>query len=370
MLLLLSLWSCVRVPLPLERGTGYFYSRPVHPPQLSSCCPVSNALLLPAGLLEAHEATPHSLQPSREVSLTAAELAQFQRQGFLVIPALCSPAEQREMMQILRGLFERRAGHREGQQFDMLGLDRADQAPTQPQIVKPGLYAPALLQTQYFQAVEHIARELLGRDAALSFDHSILKPAGSAAATPWHQDEAYHSDPHFHHEQVSFWLPFQDVSVENGCMQYLPGSHAGALFPHRAFGNDLRVHSIECPHECFDKTLGEPQPASAGTCILHAGRTLHSAMPNVSGGDRLVYVLVFRGPMLPRREPVVFPWLQTRQHASWQRGRQWLRQGGFAVLLGRSVRRALRADIREVPKQLHRVLHRLRASLRSWRRDH
>jgi len=58
---------------------------------------------------------------------------------------------------MLQGLFECRAGHDEGQQFDMLGLDRDGQAPIQPQILKPGLYAPALLQTQYLLAQSPLA---------------------------------------------------------------------------------------------------------------------------------------------------------------------------------------------------------------------
>ena len=93
------------------------------------------------------------------------------------------------------------------------------------------------------------------------------------------------------------------VTLHNGCMSYVPGSNLGALLPHRSFGDDPRVHAIECPGEHFDQALAQPQPVAAGTCILHAGRTLHSALPNRSDGGRLAYVLAFRGPLLPRREP-------------------------------------------------------------------
>lgn len=299
-----------------------------------------------------------------EPALTAAQVELFRQQGFLVVPEACERAEQLEIRSQLLALFESRVGREEGNQFDMLGLDRGQQPPVQPQIVKPGLYAPALLQTRYFRRVEAMAQQLLGRQTAFSFDHSILKPAGSATATPWHQDEAHHPDPNFHHEQISFWMPLQDVTLHNGCMSYVPGSNLGALLPHRSFGDDPRVHAIECPGEHFDQALAQPQPVAAGTCILHAGRTLHSALPNRSDGGRLAYVLAFRGPLLPRREPLLFPWLAGKRTASLERSRYWRRHGGYLVLLVRRLRQALLSDPRRLPQQLRKLLHLARASLR------
>jgi len=325
---------------------------------------VSGSLLLPSGPALERPAPASERSVELEPSLTAAQVEQFRLQGFLVIPELCERTEQHEIRRLLLALFERRAGREEGQQFDMLSLDRDSQAPVQPQIVKPGLYAPALLQTRYFRRIETLARQLLGRETAFSFDHSILKPAGSAAATPWHQDEAHHPDPNFHHEQISFWMPLQDVSLDNGCMSYVPGSNLGALLPHHSLGNDPRVHAIECSTDHFDESLAQPQPVAAGACILHAGRTLHSARPNRSDADRLVYVLAFRGPLLPRREPLLFPWLAAKQTASLERSRRWRRHGGYLVLTVRRLRQVLLSDLRRLPQQFRKLLHLARAGLR------
>lgn len=301
--------------------------------------------------------------------LSTIEVQRFHDEGFLVVPELCDAAELHEIRSILRGLFAQRAGRVEGNQFDMLSLDREGGDAIQPQIIKPNLYAPALLHTAHFHRVRAIARQLLGPGAQFSFDHSILKPAGKVAATPWHQDEAHNRDPNFHHDQISFWMPLQDVSEENGCMRYVAGSNHGPLLPHRSLNDDPRVHMIECPTRYFDESAAVAKPVPAGWCILHGVRTLHSALPNRSAADRLVYVLAFRGPPIPRSAPGHFSWLETKRTAGIERAMHWRRQGGFWVLFGRRLRQILRSDIRALPLMLTKLAHLSRVRLKSWRRD-
>lgn len=307
-----------------------------------------------------------STRAASAAPLPSAEVRRFHDDGFLVVPALCEPEEVDAIRALLRRLFARQAGRDEGNQLDMLSLDRAASGMVQPQIVKPSLYAPALLRTAYFARVRALAQQLLGDDAHLLFDHSILKPAGKVAATPWHQDEAHSDDPHFQHEQISFWMPLQDVAEENGCMRYVPGSHRGALLPHRSPGDDPRIHALECLAGSFDAAAAVARPVAAGSCILHAGRTLHSALPNRGAADRLAYVLVFRSPPVPRTVPAHFSWLSTKRTASLERGARWRQHGGFAVLVSRWLRRTLTSDMRALRILLRRKLQLAGAGLRQW----
>jgi ectoine hydroxylase-related dioxygenase (phytanoyl-CoA dioxygenase family) len=297
----------------------------------------------------------------RDFTLAAADVRRFGEDGYLVVPALCAAAEQDQIRSVLNKLFARRAGRDEGHQFDMLSPDHNEHAPLQPQILKPSLYAPALLHSAYFQRVQAIARQLLGPDAEFNFDHSILKPAGRLATTPWHQDEAHRHDPLFHSEQISFWMPLQDVSEHNGCMRYIPGSQLGPLLPHRPAGNDPQVHALECAESHFDASRARPQPVAAGWCILHGGRTLHSALPNHSDADRLVYIVSFRGPPLARSMPLLPDWLAVQRTAASARHLHWLRHGGFAVIALRWLRALLPGSPRTLPQ---RIRHWLRRRLR------
>ena len=305
--------------------------------------------------------------PNSHNHLSHAEAQRFHQQGFLVVPELCDRDEMHEIRTTLQTLFQQQTGRNEGNQFDMLSLDREGSQALQPQILKPSLYAPALLRTPFHQRVRAMAVQLLGPDAEFVFDHSILKPAGSAAATPWHQDEAHGHDPRLHYEQISFWMPLQDVSIQNGCMRYVPGSNLGPLLPHRSLNDDPRIHAIECPSDYFDASTARAQPVRAGTCILHSGRTLHSALPNRSAADRLVYVIAFRGPPVPRHEPVTYTWLDSKRTAGIERREQWHRRGGFWVLLARQLRQLLLSDIRALALRLQRSFRQKRPGLPPWR---
>ncbi len=301
----------------------------------------------------------------RTIDLSASDIARFRSEGFLVVPELCGSQELSSIRCLLRGLFEQQTGRDEGNQFDMLSLDLKSAEAIQPQIVKPSLYAPALLCSPHFRRTRALARQLLGANAQFSFDHSILKPAGKVAATPWHQDEAHQHDPHFHYEQISFWMPLQDVHENNGCMRYVPRSNQGPLWPHHSLNDDPRIHAIECSSKYFDESMALAQPVPAGWCILHAGRTLHSALPNRSTADRLVYVLTFRGPPIPRRDPGRFEWLESKRTAGLERHLRWRNQGGFWVLMGRRLRRAMQSRYDTLPHVLLRLGHRIRVHLQT-----
>jgi ectoine hydroxylase-related dioxygenase (phytanoyl-CoA dioxygenase family) len=275
--------------------------------------------------------------------LSRAALQQYAANGYVAIPDLCSAADLAQIRATLLGFFRRRVGRDEGSQFDMLGLDSDASAARQPQILKPSVFAPALLRTEYFYTLERAARQLLGPDARLSFDHSILKPAHSAAATPWHQDEAHHSSKYLRYRQVSFWMPLQDTPVEAGCMRYIPGSHHGPLLPHRWLNDDPRIHAIEVRADSFDESLAVAIPSTAGSCIAHDGRTVHSALPNVSSVDRFAYIVVFAPPpKLARRERAVA--LKSSDTAHMRRHARWLRRGGFLVYAIRRLRQGLRSS--------------------------
>jgi ectoine hydroxylase-related dioxygenase (phytanoyl-CoA dioxygenase family) len=302
--------------------------------------------------------------------VSSADVQRFRDQGFLVLDDMCTGAPLLQLRAVLMGLFERRAGYDEGNQFDMLGTDRAGHDSLQPQLLKPSLYAPELLHTPYFRRVQAIARQLLGADAQFNFDHSIIKRAGTATATPWHQDEAHHRDPHFQFDQISFWMPLQDVREDNGCMCYLPGSNRGPLLPHRSPGGDARIHALECHPAAFDTTTAIALPVGAGSCILHDGRTLHAALPNRSDADRLVYVLAFRSAPRPRTDSMHFTWLEAQRTADIERRQRWCPPGGYLVLLLRWLRRLAQLDGRQLKRQPQRIVQRLVGVIRGrwWER--
>jgi len=288
-----------------------------------------------------------------------------------VLPEFCAAAELLRIRELLSALFEKKIGHAEGQQFDMLGLDLDANRMTQPQILNPSSFVPELLRTEHFRKVAAIARQLLGPHTQFSFDHAILKPARSSAATPWHQDEAHHTHRFFRYPQISFWMALQDTPIASGCMRYVPGSQRGPVLPHRRWHDDPRIQAMECPVEYFDESAAVARPVAAGACILHGGRTLHAALPNTSTEDRLAYIIAFVGP--PQRvSGARFATVdqsanrskpsggQIGRPASEERRQRWLLRGGVLTALLRRIRQGLRSP----PKIMWMKLRLLMRSLK------
>lgn len=50
--------------------------------------------------------------------------------------------------------------------------------------------------------------------------------------TAWHQDSAYLRRVTFSRRRVHWWLPLHDVTIEQGCMQFVPGSHNSRRMSH------------------------------------------------------------------------------------------------------------------------------------------
>lgn len=272
------------------------------------------------------------------ILLTPEQIAGFHEQGFVTIPQISTPEEVSTLRGIFDRLFSEKAGRQEGAQFDMVTHDHDDDSmPLLPAIINPVHYAPELRHIQFRANALAIAHQLLGPTATPAFEQAILKPARYGATTPWHQDEAARVDPNFDYEQISFWMPLQEATLSNGCMQYIAGSHKGEILPHRSPKSDPKIHAIECAGG-FDPDSAIPCPLPAGGVSIHHGKTLHFAGPNASDIPRRAYILAFEVPPKPSTKTRDFYWNCNKQTANLARKRRWRRKGGILIELGRKVR--------------------------------
>ena len=265
----------------------------------------------------------------------------FRRNGFVVVPSIVSEAEIAALAPIFADLFDRRAGRSEGAQRDMLGSDEDSSPVVQPEIIDPSNYSAELRRSRLRSRAAELARELLGQSAVPSFEHAIMKPPGSERSTPWHQDEAFRPDGSLDYEQLSIWVPLQDVDQDNGCMRYVPGSHLGAVLDHRPAGGDPRLHALEYANEAFEPTDAVACPLRVGGAVIHHGRTLHGAFGNSGADPRYAYVMAFRIPAAEDARRHDFPWQRRPDTAPLRRRRSWLRRGGVVVDAYRRARRRL-----------------------------
>jgi hypothetical protein len=251
--------------------------------------------------------------------VSADQLAAFRRDGFLLVKGLSSVEEIASLRAPFDRMFSERRGWDAGDLFDMVGLDGPEQGLALPQLVWPSRYEPVLRQTKLASNARSIAEQILGPKLENDLEHAISKPPFSGAATPWHQDDAFHRKGSGVPESISIWMPLQDVTVESGCMRYIRGSNLGPLYPHRSPHNDPRIHGLETI-SIPDLTNCVAVPMRAGDAVIHLSRTLHSAGVNTTDQPRRAYVLGFSVRARPDRILVRdHPWNLEKQTAREQR---------------------------------------------------
>lgn len=270
------------------------------------------------------------------MTLSAEQIARFCEDGFITLDEISTPAEVEQLREIFDRLFASKAGRERGRQFDLAGTDEDDRPAALPQILNPVEFAPELAQTIFRANALSIAKQLLGPETIPWFEHAILKPANYGAATPWHQDEAHRNDFGCEYEQLSIWMPLQEATAANGCMQFVAGSQRGPVLEHRSPGNDPCVTALECVGD-FDPASARLCPLPPGGATVHHCRTLHFAGPNHSEIPRRAYILAFRGPTRPNPNFQGYPWNAAKKTAAQSRAVKWKNRGG---LLGRVAREA------------------------------
>jgi ectoine hydroxylase-related dioxygenase (phytanoyl-CoA dioxygenase family) len=284
--------------------------------------------------------------------LTAETLAEFRRDGFVVIDDLIPATEIARLRSILMKLHENNVGFEEGAQFDAIGPEADAKERRFPQIIHPRVYAKELMTSGYYQVALEIARQILGDKAHLKEDISFMKPARIGSITPWHQDEAF-NNPAFDHKEITIWLAVTPAGADNSCMSFIPGSNLFEVLEHQPVGGDPRVHALECIGD-FDRSLAVECPLRAGSCTIHDNRTLHYAGPNISDSVRMGYALLFAAPPVPRAVAREFSWSQSRHTDGMIRQQVWSRKGGIILEAWRR-RHRLRLRVNAEIRRLLRI---------------
>jgi hypothetical protein len=291
--------------------------------------------------------------------LNDAQVAEFFRQGFLVIETPQIPKSELEWCgNILMRMLESGEGRSEGRNLDLVARDGGGNT-TLPSVLQPSLYATELRKLSYRNTALSIARQLLGRQAAFAGDHTIFKPIYKGAPTPWHQDEAFR-EPGFDYDEISIWIALTDSTIENGAMAYIPGSHLLGVLPHRLNGGSKEANTIEC-YAGFDPRTAAVRPIPAGAMIIHHGRTVHGSSGNQTNTPRLAYILQYSTPVRISKEIREAPWLDRLRSSNQRRRKRFLLRGGiFPEIL-----RVLRSDRHSVAFFWRRRVNQLRILFKS-----
>jgi ectoine hydroxylase-related dioxygenase (phytanoyl-CoA dioxygenase family) len=135
------------------------------------------------------------------------------------------------------------------------------------------------------------ASQLLG-NIPVRFWHDQLfyKPPKKGGVVAWHQDYSYwtRTRPIAH---LTCWCGLDNSTIENGCLQYVPGSHRWGLLDKPELAGDMMgIMDYLTPQQ---QTEFKPVPVEtkAGEAVFHHPLTLHGSGENKSDQPRRAFVI-------------------------------------------------------------------------------
>lgn len=92
---------------------------------------------------------------------------------------------------------------------------------------------------------------------------------------------------------ISCWMALDDVTIDRGCMQFIPGSHKWGEFPPMSFTGDGPVIEELLSDEQKAQWKAVPVELQAGSCTFHHGLTFHFTNPNTTQQTRRALVTIY-----------------------------------------------------------------------------
>jgi ectoine hydroxylase-related dioxygenase (phytanoyl-CoA dioxygenase family) len=161
-------------------------------------------------------------------------------------------------------------------------------------VMVPRRYLPEWQGNLYERRAQSIAEQLCGEGMTIDFDQLLAKSPGRADAVfHWHQDQAYWIDTD-DRRTATCWLAVDDSTIENGCMQFLPGSHHEPVRPHRPLHGD-RSASHTLVTDLGPDDVMRPVEIRRGDITVHNEGVLHGSGGNTSASSyRRAYIVALR----------------------------------------------------------------------------
>jgi phytanoyl-CoA hydroxylase len=160
-----------------------------------------------------------------------AEVAFYREYGYLVVREALTPADVQSALEGLQNLIMGKYPDYTGVSFEGAAkaiLPTLSAEDRQDAVRKLWLfvnYEARLKAISHHPGLMGVLSTLLGdREPEMFQDMCLMKPPRLGREKPWHQDHAYFDYP-LGTPIVGVWIALDEATVENGCMQILPGRH-------------------------------------------------------------------------------------------------------------------------------------------------
>jgi phytanoyl-CoA hydroxylase len=213
--------------------------------------------------------------------LTAAQAAQFDEQGFVVLEDLFD----KELIEELRDELDAHEARLEellrAQADERIYIAEAGAITFTTHLVAQSAIARAFATHDVFL---DLCADLLGPDVDMYWDQAVYKKPEKPRRFPWHQDNGYtFVEPQ---QYLTCWVAITDATEANGCPWVAPGVHKLGTLAHR--------YVEPLGFECFDDPPEKiAAPVRAGGAVVFSSLTPHLTGPNLTDEVRKAYIVQY-----------------------------------------------------------------------------
>ena len=236
------------------------------------------------------------MTPAQILSQPTCHLAQAQRelfydQGYLTLPDLIDEQQLNRLRTALANVVD--ASRAISHSSNRIDLEKGHSAQN-----------PRLRRATYLDDIDAVFWELCADSVITDIAADILGPnirfrdlmanfkwAHGGAEVKWHQDLPFY--PHTNAGTCQFLLMLEDVDLDQGPLQVIPGSHKGPIFEHYDEDGEwtATIREQDLINAGIDRAVA--LTGSAGSATVHHSCTIHGSAQNTSASGRPVLVISY-----------------------------------------------------------------------------
>ena len=204
--------------------------------------------------------------PVRERAVTPADKEVYDREGYVLLRGLISPAEAAALRAEVLSI------------MDVIGLGNSKLRQSHEYLADSAL--EALVNSP---RLRQVASDLMGGPGSLYLPFTAVKSGRGGGEFNFHQDNQY---TRFDGPGINLWCALNPMTVDNGCLQIEPRSHLTGTHDAEILADGHRKTSVD-PKDCV------PILMEAGDVVAFSRLTVHGSGPNTTDAPRVAYAVQY-----------------------------------------------------------------------------
>jgi ectoine hydroxylase-related dioxygenase (phytanoyl-CoA dioxygenase family) len=214
--------------------------------------------------------------------LTQKQIDFYNEFGYIGVEGVLSNDEIADLRRVTDEFVEKSRAVTENDAVFDLEPGHSAENPRLRRLKDPIKQHPVYMDTLHHPKIVQIVSQLIGFGLRSNGNKLNMKYAQFGSPVEWHQDWAFY--PHTNDDLLAVGVCIDAMTMENGALLVIPGSHRGPVLDHHSKSRGVFVGAVT--DEDFNADGAVPILLDAGGISIHHVRALHGSAPNMSPAPR------------------------------------------------------------------------------------